>query len=86
MSEYKIDKDIIYFCYAFYRVILNDFFKQTVDGSKEFDGMEDEKPHMTWCKQRAHLLPTRVFDIFATTNAKFFALLHFFHSCWILPH
>ena len=43
MSEYKIDKDIIYFCYAFYRVILNDFFKQTVDGSKEFDGMEDEK-------------------------------------------
>ncbi len=41
---------------------------------------------MTRCKQRAHLLPTRVFDIFATINAKFFALLHFFHSCWILPH
>ena len=39
----------------------------------------------TRCKQRAHLLPTRFFDIFFTTNAKFFATLHFLHACRMLP-
>ena len=40
---------------------------------------------MTWCKQRAHLLPTRFLDIFFITNAKSFAPLHFLHACRMLP-
>ena len=41
---------------------------------------------MTRCKQGAHLLPTRFFDMFLPIGSNFFAPLHFPHSCRILPH
>ena len=44
------------------------------------------RQNKTRCKERAHLLPTRYFDIFFTTNANFFAPLHFFHACRMLTH
>ncbi len=44
------------------------------------------KYYMTPCMQKAHLLPTRFFDIFFPIDAKFSAPLHFFYACRIIPH